>query len=240
MRWLLLLLLALPARAEDLSGIDWVQRPGAPLPIDAPLQEANGAPTTLRQLAAGLPTVIAPGYFRCPNLCGVVRDDLMAALAGSGLRAGRDVAVAIVTIDPAETSADAAGAREGGEDRWPGAHYLTGRSDELQAAAGFHARYDPALRQFLHPAGLVVATPDGRVAGYVPGVGYTASQLEAAVAAARSGAMPRADPIRLLCFHFDPVTGRYTLAIEKLLRIAALLTVGAGGLVLWRAHRGSA
>ena len=233
--WLLLLALSAPGRAADLSGIEWTPHPGAPLPVDAPLREADGRMTNLREVAAGRPMIIAPGYYRCPNLCGVVRDDLLAALGASALH--DDVAVAIVTIDPEETPADAAHAREGGEGRWAGAHYLSGASSALQAAAGFHARFDPAARQFLHPAGLVLATPDGRVAGYVGGVGYGAAQLEQAVADARTGALPDTGLIRLLCFHFDPATGRYTLAIEKLLRIAAAATVGIGALVLWRAHR---
>ena len=32
-------------------------------------------------------------------------------------------------------------------------------------------------------------------------------------------------PVLLLCFHYDPQTGRYTLAIMKLLRVAGLITV---------------
>ena len=41
----------------------------------------------------------------------------------------------------------------------------------------------------------------------------------------------------LLCFHFDAATGRYTLAVEKLLRIAAVLTALSIGGTLWLAHR---
>ena len=35
----------------------------------------------------------------------------------------------------------------------------------------------------------------------------------------------RALPVLLLCFHFDPTTGRYTLAIMKVLQLAGLMTV---------------
>jgi protein SCO1/2 len=34
-----------------------------------------------------------------------------------------------------------------------------------------------------------------------------------------------AAPILLICFHFDPTTGRYSLEILKVLRLAGALTV---------------
>jgi protein SCO1 len=236
---LLLVLLSVPAWAKppDFSGVEWADRTGAPLPTALPLQDADGRTTTLAAIGNGLPLILAPGYFHCPSLCSVVRDDLLGALAASRLRPGRDVEVAVVSIDPAETPADAADAKGAGDSRWPGAHYLTGDSSALQQAAGFHARYDSMLKQFLHPAGLVTVTPDGRVGGYVGGVGYTPAQLEDAVAAVRAGRVERASLIRLLCFHFDPSTGRYTVAVERLVQAASLFTALLIGAWLWRAHR---
>jgi protein SCO1 len=59
---------------------------------------------------------------------------------------------------------------------------------------------------------------------------------------AGTGAIAQASlPVLLLCFHYDPATGRYTLAIEKVLRVMAGLTVVtlAGLLVaLHRTRRG--
>lgn len=238
-RLALLLLLAAPAWAgpPDLSGIEWTDRTGALLPMAMPLTGADGADTTLGTVADGRPLILAPGYFHCPSLCSVVRADLLGALAASRLRAGTDVSVAVLGIDPAEGPADARAAREGGEARWPGAHYLTGDSVAVQDAAGFRARFDPELKQFLHPAGLVVVSPDGRVAGYLGGVGYAPAQLEAAVARARGGPLEPASLVRLLCFHFDPATGRYTLAVERLVQAAFLLTAVVVGALLWRSHR---
>lgn len=255
-RLLLLLALALAsvqgggARAAGMTALGaalaFTQHPGAPLPYDAPLVDEAGQSTSLRAAAGGLPLVIVPGYFRCPNLCGTVRGDLLTALSRSGLIAGRDYALAAVTIDPAERAETAATVRRDELTRFPlpgGAarvHYLTGPTsslDAIAAAEGFHARYDDTLKQFMHPAGLVVATPAGDVSGYVLGVGYAPEALAAAVGQARRGVSLLAQPILLLCFHFDATTGRYTPAVMKLLRLGGVLTVLTLGGTLWAAHR---
>lgn len=246
---LVLLALALPGGARaaaDMAALAFTQHPGAKLPYDLPLVDEAGRATSLRAAAGGLPLVIVPGYFRCPNLCGTVRGDLLSALSRSGLAAGRDYALAAVTIDPAETAATAAEVRREELTRFPlpgGAgrvHYLTGPAaslDAIAAAEGFHARYDDKLKQFMHPAGLVVATPGGEVSGYVLGVGYAPDALAASVEQARRGASLLAQPILLLCFHFEETTGRYTPDVMKLLRAGAVLTVLTLGGTLWLAHR---
>ena len=167
------------------------------------------------------------GYFKCPALCGVSRDDTLAALAESGLRAGTDYSFVFAAIDPAETPQDAATALRSDTARHPvpgdpGAlRYLTGPSATLAAAVGFPSRYDTMLKQFLHPSGIVVLTPDGVVSSYLLGVGYAAADMRAAVVQARQGVVAPAvaNPILLLCFHFDSTTGRYTLAVMKVLRL---------------------
>lgn len=238
---LLLLLSAAPAwAAPDLSGLGFTPHLNASLPLDAGFADEAGHGVRLRDVLAGRPALIAFGYYRCPTLCGVVRDDLFSALAGSGLRAGVDYHVVIASIDPAETPEVARQAKAQDIARYdvPGAEagwrFLTGPSAALQDAVGFHARWDTALRQFLHPTGVVAVTPAGLVSSYVLGVGYGPQRLAQAVRLAAAGRVAAApSPLLLLCFHYDAGTGRYTLAIEKVLSLMALLTVaGIGGMLL--------
>jgi protein SCO1/2 len=120
-------------------------------------------------------------------------------------------------------------------------HYWTGTAPaiaEIERAVGFRAQYDARLRQFTHPAGLVVLTRDGIVSGYLLGLGYQPGATRAAVARAALGTVdPAASPILLLCFHFDASSGRYTLSIEKMLRLMALLTILTFAGVLVALHR---
>jgi protein SCO1/2 len=227
--------LPLAARAAaDLSAFGFDQRPSNQVPMDVPLRDAAGRAVRLGDEVGGRPAILVLGYLHCPNLCGLVRDDVFHALSQSGLRPDQ-YSLLVLSIDPAETSADAASAERQDLARYPisGAdtalHYLTGPASSLRqiaAAVGFPYRYDPLLKQFLHPAGLVFLSAAGRVSGYLLGVGYSPGDLSLGVARAGKGGIERAAaPILLLCFHFDPTTGRYTLAITKVLQLGGLLTV---------------
>ena len=247
-----LLVLTLGAAAPDLSGLDYVQHRGGAMPMAAPLRDADGRATDLAQLSGGQPLIVDFGYFHCPTLCSATRDDLLGALGQSGLRAGQDYALAAISIDPAERPADAAAALRDDLARFPqtGAatawHFLTGPDASLralQAAAGFHARWDPDLKQFLHPEGLVFVSPQGRISGYQFGYDGTAAALRRGIGLAAAGIVaPRANPVLLLCFHFNPLTGQYSFAAMKALRLAAGVTVLALGALLatgirWRKRR---
>ncbi len=248
MRWLFItLLLAItPAMADDLSAFAFDQRPGALVPIDQQLQAEDGHPVTLREAGHGRPILLVLGYFHCPNLCGVVRDDVFNALSRSRLGAARDYELIAVSIDPAESPADAVRAKGDDMGRYPlsnageGWHFLTAGASgtaSLQAAIGFKSRFDAATAQFLHPSGLVFLTPAGTVSSYLLGVGYETADLERGVREASAGIVgPVASAVLLLCFHYDPATGRYSLAVTKLLRIGSALAALAIGAALATAH----
>lgn len=238
----------LPASAQ-VNGADYAfeQRPGATLPLDASLREADGSVVRLGDLLRDRPAVLVLGYYHCPNLCGVVRDDVFEALSRSGLRTPDDYSLISIGIDPAETPADAATALADDRSRYPtpgadrGWHFLTGDPAAVAAvegAVGFHSQYDVHLRQFLHPAGIVILTAGGTVSGYVLGVGYTAGDIRTGLTLASSGGIAKAAvPILLLCFHYDALTGRYSLAVMKVLRLGAAVTVlviGGTLLIAWR------
>lgn len=249
--FLAILLLLVPAAAypaPDLSGFAYHQNQGTQVPLDAQFTEANGRPVQLGDVLGTRPAILALGYFHCPNLCGVVRGDLMNALAESGLR---DYTLIVMSIDPREKPQDAHDAmiqekaRYNPPDAVGGWHYLTGAEDQIRRvedAVGFKAEYDDALGQFIHPAGLVFLTPGGRVSGYLLGVGYKPGDLQAGVTRARSGGLEKAVlPVLLLCFHYNKTTGRYSLAVMRLVEIGAGLTVlvvgGMIGLALRRERR---
>jgi protein SCO1/2 len=232
-----------PLSPEDLS---WRPAPGTQLPLDVTARDESGNAVKLGDFLTRVPVVLDLGYYHCPSLCSVARADLIQALDNSGLVSGRDYALVALSIDPRETPRDAAAAKavdaaRAGAKSEPAWHYLTAGEPTIatiEGNVGFRARYDPGLDQYLHPAGLVVLTARGVVSGYLTGVGYSAGDMRAAVLRARDGGIARAAlPILLLCFHYDPTTGRYTLAILRVLQLMGLFTVGVLGGMLLLLHR---
>ena len=96
-------------------------------------------------------------------------------------------------------------------------HFLTGREDAIHAltsAVGFRYQYDPSTDQFAHTAVLTVLTPAGHVSRYLYGIEYQPRNLRLALVEAADGKIGTAvDKALLYCYHYDPETGKYGLAI---------------------------
>ena len=219
----------------DPARFSYQERPGARLPGELLFRDSDGRTVRLGDLAQGVPLILVPAHLRCPNLCGVVRASLLGALQHADLHAGRDYVLAVLSIDPSETSAEASAAKASDLSAFGGGrtqsywHYLTGTAANTMAATeavGFRNRFDPQSQQFIHPAGIVFVSAQGVVSNYLLGVGYTPLEVRSALHSAGVGRIAAAAaPLLLICFHFDPTTGRYSLEILKVLRLAGVLTV---------------
>lgn len=245
---LLLCCVAFSANAQGFdpfgeAGID--DRQGARAPVDAPLTDAQGLPTTLRALGGGKPILLVPVLHNCPNICGVTLAGVADAIAAQPLKPGKDFVLVAFGIDPKEGPKAAADdlarlrAREGVQ--LPGVSALTGSADAIHAvtrAIGYRYAWDERIGQYAHVAATAVLTPEGRLAGWLYGITPKPADLTRALTDARGG-QPGSwgERLLLLCFHYDPETGRYTASIEKALRIAGVLTVLGIGLLVWRLRR---
>jgi protein SCO1/2 len=221
--------------APDPTLYSYHERPGERLPQQLAFRDSDDRTVHLGELAQGRPLILVPAYFHCSSLCGLVRASLRKALAAAKFQPGRDYVLAVMSIDPGETSvqareakaADLAAIGSSADDR--AEHYLTGSAENITAvtrAVGFQYRFDQPTGQFMHPAGVVFVTPAGIVSNYLLGVGYTPAAVRSALERASAGRIAAVgSPILLLCFHFDPSTGRYSLEILKVVRLAGILTV---------------
>ena len=237
--------LALPAAAFDAlrdARID--PRPDAAAPLGVPFLDEAGRPVTLAALGAGRPIVLAPVLHACPTLCDVTLAGLGQAIAALPLRPDRDFALVAFGIDPRETPADAAAALARLRAAVPetaGAHALTGTAPAVAAvtdALGYHAAPDPEGGGIAHIAAVAVLAPDGRLAAWLPGVGLDPADLRRALGEAGKGRLGRwSDRLLLLCFHYDPRTGRVDALATTALRAAGIATVAAGALLVGLALR---
>jgi len=116
--------------------------------------------------------------------------------------------------------------KPGAESAW---HFLSaqpGAIARITDAAGFRYAWDAETRQFAHPAGVLVATPDGRIARYLYGIEYAPKDLRLSLVEAAQGNIGTAvDQVLLYCYQYDPAMGRYGAAVMRLLRAASLLTL---------------
>jgi protein SCO1/2 len=181
------------------------------------------------------PVVLVFAYYDCPMLCTLAINGLSSALNVLSLNPGADFEIVTISIDPRDTPAAAALKKAGYLDRYKRAgaaeawHFFTGDQpsiDRLTQSAGFRYAWDQETKQFAHPTGVIVLTPDGRMSRYLFGIEYGPRDLRLAIVEASSGKVGSAvDSLLLYCYHYDPMTGRYGLAIMRTMRIAGAATV---------------
>jgi protein SCO1/2 len=228
------------AQAPPVDRVAFAPRTGALMPRDARFVDEHGSAVTLADYVDSRAAIPGPGYFACSNLCSLVARGVAAALAASGLQAGRDVDVVVVSIDPSETPADALARKRdlvGAEAA--GWHFLVGSDAAIARftdALGYRYAYDEHERQFAHAAGIVVTAPGGRVQDVLYGVAYRPEALRASVQGTASPVAADATEW-LLCFHYDPASGRYTFAAMNAVRLAALAALIALAALVLRGRR---
>lgn len=248
------LLIAVSAVAQNtafeppnVQGVGITAKLNEAMPLDTVFHDESGASVSLRAYFHGKPVLIAPVYFTCPMLCSQILSGVVAGLRPLSLEPGRDFEIVAISFDPHDTPALAREERDhysrsyssrAGVKGW---HFLTGSQDSIHAvteALGFRYKWDAAHKMFIHPSGVMVVTPDGKISRYLYGVEYEPKDLKLSLIEASSDQIGSpTDQVLLLCYHYDPKTGKYGAAVLGLLRGAGILTLivmGAALAFLWR------
>ena len=168
-------------------------------------------------------------------LCTEILNGVLRTLRALSFDVGEEFQVLTESFDPDETPAlaltkkrtyiesyDRTGAAEG----W---HFLTGDEESIRRltdAVGFRYVYVPARDQYAHASGIVILTPTGKISRYFYGVEYPVRDVRLGLVEAAANQIGSAvDQVLLLCFHYDPTTGKYGLVIMNVIRLAGLATV---------------
>jgi protein SCO1/2 len=227
-----------PAMAplEALKDVRIDQKMDAALPLDLPFVDEHGKDVTLATYFGGArPAVLALVYYECPMLCTQVLNGLFSSIEPLKLDAGRDFDIVVVSFDPGETPAMAMAKKASYLKHYhrptaeAGIHFLTGRQtsiDALADAVGFRYAYDAAVDQYAHPAAVTVLTPSGHVSKYLYGVEFAPMDFKLAMVSAGEGKIGTLiDQALMYCFHYDPATGKYSVAIMTFVRLAGVMTI---------------
>ena len=253
-----LLLVAIPAFAQASSGsaklpghVTIAQKLNTQVPFDLQFRDEQGKVVRLGQyFKKGRPVLLNFVYFRCPMLCPMVLEGTTTSLTHLKFNIGDEFDVITVSIDPRDKPVTAARMKEkyvrhyGRLDSAKGWHFLTAHESAVRKLAdtvGFQYTYDSSTDQFAHGAALLVLTPDGRTSRYFYGFEYKPRDLRMAIVEASAGKVGTVtDQFLLLCFHYDPATGKYTRNAMLFARaggVATLLALGGFIGVMFRRER---
>ena len=222
-------------QAEIMRKIDFEQRLGAQLPLARTFVDEQGRTVKLGDYFDDRPVLFVLAYYRCPMLCNQVLNGVLTSTNAIDFVAGRDFEIVVVSFDPTDSPSVARAKRDAyarryhhksGRDGW---HFLTGKIDDIAAVAracGFRYVYHEETDQYAHASGIMVATPDGRLSQYFYGIDYPTRDLRLALVESSQGQIGNlVDQLLLRCFHYDAITGRYGLAVMRLVQAGGILTV---------------
>jgi protein SCO1/2 len=86
--------------------------------------------------------------------------------------------------------------------------------------------WDDKTQQFAHPSGIVIATPEGKIARYFFGIDYASRDVKFALVESSAGRIGNAiDQLLLYCYHYDPATGTYGFVAMGAVRVGGAVTV---------------
>ncbi|HUR52801.1 MAG TPA: SCO family protein [Gemmataceae bacterium] len=243
------------------AGID--EKIGAQVPLDVAFRDEDEKPITLRECIGNKPTILVMAYYRCPVNCTDVLNGLVSSLRGmpADYSVGNQFNVVTVSFDFKEHGELASRKKEtyireygrpGADKGW---RFLTGSKEaikELTDAIGFRFEYDKVFKEYNHPTGITVLSPDGKVMRYFYGIAYdrnyqllgggsTTLRMTLIEAADGKGGSLIDQAGLFFCFSFDPHNKKYSLSVRKLMRlagVATMLAVAVGvGLALRRDRR---
>ena len=238
---------------DPLKKVGIEQKLGEQLPLETKFKDENGNIVALGEyFKSGRPVIVTLVYYDCPMLCNQVLNGLTGSLKGISLDAGKDFDVVAISFDAREFDKPEIARnkkasymeRYGRPGTEQGFHFLTGEQASIDAvtnAIGFTYEWDEASEQFAHASAIMIATPQGVLSKYFYGIDYAPRDVRfGLVESAENKVGGVTDQLLLYCFHYDPSTGKYGLAVLRIMRgaaVATLLGMAAMGFVFWRRNK---
>jgi protein SCO1/2 len=214
----------------DLSGIGIDQKLGQFVPLSLTFADENGQTVSLRQLIHR-PTILAPVYLHCPNVCSLLLQNLADALNRLPAEPGKEYTVLSISFDETEKPDLALQKKKTylkmiqkafPEDAW---RFLTGDKENIRKltdAVGFH--FKRVGEDFEHPVSLIILGPDGKISRYMYGTDILPFDLKMALLEASQGKIgPAISKVVRFCFSYDPKANKLVFNTLKVTGTVTLL-----------------
>lgn len=220
--------------------------------IDADLSQftffdEQGKPMQLKQIADGKrPIILTPVYYNCPHLCTLTLNGLLEAIGhDTRYNLGKDYIIVSYSFNPDENYNLAVVKQRNYlrklakvtdqnlaeyQNYW---RFFTADVKNIAGisqAIGFKYLKEASTNlkkkdaEYVHPAVLVILTPDLKIARYLYGVNYPDTDYRMALLEAAAGKTSKTigDRLMLTCFSFDPIKRKYTLVAWRVMRLGAI------------------
>lgn len=233
-------------------GID--QKLDAQLPLDLTFKNQDGEKVRFGNLFNDKPAMLMLISYACTQLCVAQNEALEGALHDLPFTPGKEFNLIVGSLDPQEETVMAKASRENFLKKYnragaeKGVTFLTGDADSIKSltkAIGMRYTWDARGRQWVHPDGVILLTPEGRVSRYFMSLNYNPRDIRyGLIESSKHRIGSPLDYLALTCFHYDQNTSQYTFQIWKFMQVAGistLLLMALGiGLMLRRDKNGGA
>ena len=233
---LILFFILLSLHAEQLG---MYEHQGDFIDLNAIYVDENERNISLKALIQNRPTIITLNYYRCAGLCSPQLNSLATTLDLMELEESKDYKVITISFAPEDTSLLGAQKKKNillsmkrpfNPEAWS---FLTGSEESIASiskAVGFHYERTVSVKgsiDYIHPAAMVVVSPEGKITRYLNGVDQLPFDVKLALIEASDGRVgPTIAKTLLYCFAYDPKNKTYVFAFEKLFAILMILAVG--------------
>jgi protein SCO1/2 len=236
---------------KELEGVGITEKLGNYIPKDLGFTDSDGNAVKLGDFLRDKPVIFTMNYSSCPMLCSLQLNGFVSTLREMGELATK-FDIVTVSLDPNETPQRAGEtkaryvkdyAKHGdplkGEEvtidrgkeieAQSGWHFLVGSDENVHALAnalGFGYNYNPARKEYMHVAALMLVSPQGKVTRYMYGLQHSPQTLRLSLVEAADGKTGSAlDKIVLYCFHYDAAAGKYGPVATNVMRVGGGITV---------------
>jgi protein SCO1/2 len=213
--------------------------------LDTPWKNEAGEEIRLSSLFnKNRPVILVPVYYTCPMLCQVILKGLAKGLNQMEMSSEGVFDIVAFSIAPDDTPAGAAERKElflkdYTQHRQTGAiSFLSGSETAIKTltnSIGFKYEKDPTSGEYIHSAVLVFLSPEGKIMRYMGGIEFDARSVKLGLIEAANGKVGSFwDQILLICYHYNPQKGKYSMAVDRILQITGTLTaLGVFGFIFF-------
>ena len=215
---------------KETPGAGLEEKLGQTIPLDIVFNDENGNRISLRQVI-NKPTILAPVYLGCPDVCSFLLYNLARALNQLPSEPGKEYQVLAVSFDDTEKPPLAREKKKlylkmiekpFPEEAW---RFLTGEEENIRKltnAIGFLFKREG--KTFQHPILMVILSPSGKITRYMNGTEVLPFDLKMALLEASEGRIgPTVSKVLRFCFSYDPKGRKYVFNTLKVTGIITLV-----------------